>query len=147
MNFLKFSYITILIVLTSSCVNSEITQDARFFKTITHKYFKNYDPDEYVSIDKPENKYSIVKIQKSKLSLVEYNQVHSKLKKDGWRMISNKDHFYEYCLEEKIYLGALFPEKDKYYSFIGHEVMPSSKNSWIIFLDYGEGKVNDCRKK
>ena len=147
MKWINFGYLIVLIVLITSCVNTKVSKDAEYFKIIIDKYFRAYAPDEYISINKSENKYSITKIWKARLSLIKYKEIDIQLKKDGWRLISNKDNFYEYCFGEKIYLGALFPEKDIYYSFIGHEVKSSSKNNWVIFLDYNERKVNDCRKE
>ena len=147
MKWINFGHLIVFIILITSCVNTKVSKDGAYSKIIIDKYFRAYAPDEYISINKPENKYSITKIWKARLSLIEYKKIDIQLKKDGWKLISNKDNFYEYCFGEKIYLGALFPEKDIYYSFIGHEVKPSSQNNWVIFLYYNERKVNDCRKE
>lgn len=142
----KLGLILISIFLVTSCTSTEVTKDGKYFKTITDKYFIEYDPYENISIDKIENKYSVVKINKSKLSLNDYVKIDEKLKKDGWVMISDKDNFYEYCYGENLYIGALYPKKEKYYSFVGNEVKPSDKDHWSIYLMYNEGKTNHCRK-
>ncbi|NHC05114.1 hypothetical protein G9F31_15415 [Acinetobacter sp. 187] len=145
MKILKLKLVLVSIFILVSCTNNKVTEDGKYFKKITYKYFRDYEPYENISIDKVENKYSIVKISKSKLSLSDYSKVDGRLKKDGWVMISNQDNFYEYCLGEKLYIGAIYPTKEKYYSLIGNEVKPSDKDKWSIYLMYNEGKTNHCR--
>lgn len=142
----KLNLLLICIFLVASCVNTKPSKEGKYFKTITHKYFKEYDPYEDVSIDKIENKYSIVQINKSKLSLNNFSLIDKNLKSDGWKKISDSENFFEYCFGEKIYLGALFPEKEKYKNLAGNEVVPFNQNQWLVILSYSEGKVNYCRK-
>lgn len=142
----KLSLLLICIFLLASCTNSKVTEEGKYFKTITSKYFKGYDAYEEVSIDKIENKYSIVQINKSELSLNEFLLIDKNLTKDGWKKISERENFYEYCFGEKIYLGALYPEKEKYRNLAGNEIVPFNQNQWLMILSYKEGKVNYCRK-
>lgn len=146
MKLTKLGLLFILIFLVTSCTNTKVTKDGKYFKTITYKYFKEYNPYENVSIDKVENKYSVIQINKSNLPLNNFPQIDRKLKSDGWKIISNNENFFEYCFGEKIYLGALFPEKEKYRNLAGNEVIPFNQNEWLIILSYNEGKVNYCRK-
>lgn len=142
----KFGLLLIAVFLVVSCTNTKLSPEAKYFKTITYTYFKEYDPEEYISVNKQENKRTILSVRKSKLSLVDYIKVDQALKSDGWNIISSKDNFYEYCHGEKLYIGALYPEKEKHFNLAGNEIIPFNKNEWAIIINYNEGKVNYCRK-
>ena len=141
----KLILLLMSIFILVSCINTKVTKEGEYFKTINYKFFKDFKPNEEVLIDKIDNKYSVIQINKSDLSLSDFTQIDNKLKKDGWRKISAKNNFFEYCFGEKIYLGALFPEKEKYRNFAGNEVLPFNQKKWLVIMSYSEGKVNYCR--
>lgn len=91
----------------SSCKNTGTTEQGNYFYTVIDKYFGEYDPREKVWINKPVNKYAIAEVEKSKLSLNDFEIIQRRLKNDGWKLISSHDGFFEYCLDKK-YIWEFF---------------------------------------
>ena len=147
MEIIQIYILIFLSIILTGCMNSKSDKELTYFNTLVSQYFKDYKPDEYTSIDKPEIKRLILGIKKSSLSLDDYNVIHNKLKSDGWKIISDKDNFYEYCFGENLYIASLYPEKEKYYNLAGNEIIPFNQNEWAVILNYNKNKVNYCRNE
>jgi hypothetical protein len=143
---LKESCFLIFTICVSSCASAKETQQGRYFTHVINQYFGEYQPNEKIWVDKPESKYSITKIKKSNLSLNDFSNIRKKLEVDGWKLISDQDSYYEYCLGKKIYIGILYPIRSHHYNSEGREVKYTDINDWLVGLSYGASGVNQCRK-
>lgn len=145
----KLSNIVLLLVWViyiSSCTNVEKTQQGKYFTTVINQYFGAYKPIEKIWVDKPESMYSITKVKKTNLYLNDFANIRKKLEIDGWKLISDQDSYYEYCLGKKIHIGILYPIRPHHYNSEGREVKYTDINDWLVGLSYGESGVNQCRK-
>ncbi|MEQ1317989.1 MULTISPECIES: hypothetical protein [Acinetobacter] len=97
-DWIKVSLLTIIILCVNSCTSTKETQQGKYFTNIINYYFGDYSPNEKIWVDKPYNKYAIAEIKKSKLSFDNFKTIQVKLENDGWKMISDQDSFYEFCL-------------------------------------------------
>ncbi len=146
MKLLKINYFLIFTICLYSCAKGEETQQGKYFAHVINQYFGDYQPNEKIWVDKPESKYSITKIKKSNLSLNDFSNIRKKLEVDGWKLISDQDSYYEYCLGKKIHIGILYPIRPHHYNSEGREVKYTDINDWLVGLSYGESGVNLCRK-
>lgn len=142
---IKRTWFIIFFILIASCVNTKTSNESKDFSFIIGRFFGNYVPLEKVWVNKPESKYSITYIDKKNLSMSEFNNIRHKLKKAGWREISNQDNYYEYCLGEKMYMGVLYPIHKKHFNSKGLEVKYTNIDNWLIGLSFGEGGVDYCK--
>lgn len=145
-NLLKSSFLVIGIIFLSACATTKDTPQGKYFKGIVNHYFGEYNPDEKIWVDKPLNKYAIAKIKKSKLSLEDFEKIREKMKNEKWRIISEQDNYFEYCLGEEFYIGILYPVNPKHYGYDGEEILYESIDNWSIGLSYNESGVKHCLK-
>jgi|GEM_PF-1329970 len=143
---LKKASFLVFIVYFCSCTSVEETQQGKCFTHVINQYFGEYQPNEKIWVDKLESKYSITKIKKSNLSLNDFSNIRRKLELDGWKLISDQDSYYEYCLGKKIHIGILYPIRPHHYNPEWREVKYTDINDWLVGLSYGESGVNQCRK-
>jgi len=143
---MKVISMLLLSVLMVACSSAEEKQQDQYFYNVVNKYFQKYSPKEKIWVDKLESKYSITKIKKSNLSLNDFSNIRRKLELDGWKLISDQDSYYEYCLGKEIHIGILYPVRPHHYNPEGREVKYTDINDWLVGLSYGESGVNQCRK-
>lgn len=145
-DWIKISLLMTLILCVTSCTSTNETQKGKYFNNIITHYFGEYSPSEKVWVDKPLNKYAIAEINKSKLSLDEFQVIKNRLKSDNWEMISDQDNYFEYCMGGEIYMGILYPVNPKHHRYDGEEVLYENINKWSIGLSYNDAGVKHCRK-
>ncbi|MFW1756452.1 hypothetical protein [Acinetobacter guillouiae] len=145
-DWIKISLLTTLILCVTSCTSTKETQQGKYFTNIINYYFGDYSPNEKVWVDKPYNKYAIAEIKKSKLPFDNFKKIQVRLENDGWKMISDKDSFYEFCLGTTIYMGILYPINPHHYGYDGAEIRYENIDEWSIGLSCNDAGVKHCRK-
>lgn len=116
-------------------------------KIISKRYLSLFFPEIENYIDKEDAKYSHIYIDKSKMSLSQFNSIRKNLKKDGWVLKNENKYYFEYCLSEDYYLSFLYPiEGIKQYRATGLEVNYEHLDKWLVIYSYNRFGVSHCRK-
>lgn len=117
----KFFLMTIISCMAiNSCVvnrsNEETTNYSKIdFNEFENKYFNNFERKVKNSTFKPEVYSRSFELKKKDLSILDFQAIQEKLKKEGWEMVEDNNGYY-YCYGDNYSFDALYPSFNKHFN-------------------------------